>query len=150
MPRMHPQLSPMMQAPPPTGCTGKAPPPLPPVAPPEVVGDGAANTVEEGLFALLSDAPARSTPHPSAKATTAAPPHHAAAILALRFITRSIVIRLSRVRISHTAAAERFPDRRWRGEPRESVSLPSISMRTPPLSSPISIARTDQRRRRSQ
>jgi hypothetical protein len=110
MPRMHPQLSPMMQAPPPTGCTGKAPPPpLPPVAPPEVVGDGAPNTVEEGLFALLSDAPARSTPHPSAKATTAAPPHHAAAILALRFITRSMVIRLSRVRISHTAAAvERF------------------------------------------
>src|ERR1700677_1551844 len=108
MPRMHPQLSPMMQAPPPTGCTGKAPPPLPPVAPPEVVGDGAPNTVEEGLFALLSDAPARSTPHPSAKATTAAPPHHAAAILALRFITRWIVIRLSRVRISHTAAVERF------------------------------------------
>jgi hypothetical protein len=107
MPRMHPQLSPMMQAPPPTGCTGKAPP-LPPVALPEVVGDGAANTVEEGLFALLSDAPARSTPHPSAKATTAAPPHHAAAILALRFITRSIVIRLSRVRISHTATVERI------------------------------------------
>jgi hypothetical protein len=95
MPRIHPQLSPMMQAPPPTGCTGKAPPPLPPVAPPEVVGDCAANTVEERLFALLSDALARSTPHPSAKATTAAPPHHAAAVLALRFITRSIVIRLS-------------------------------------------------------
>jgi hypothetical protein len=67
-----------MQPPPPTGLTGKAPPPL--VSP----GDGGVGaTLEDGTAALASGLPSSPTP-PSAKASTAAPPHNAA-ILPLRF-----------------------------------------------------------------
>jgi hypothetical protein len=66
-----------MQAPPPTGCTGKAPPPSPPVTPP---GDGdAGTTLVEGLIVLVSGRSAPATPNPTAK-TKAAPPHNAAAL----------------------------------------------------------------------
>jgi hypothetical protein len=46
---MQPQLRPMMQAPPPAGCTGKAPPPAP------SPGDGGAGTaLVEALVVLVS------------------------------------------------------------------------------------------------
>jgi hypothetical protein len=70
-----------MQAPPPTGCTGKAPPPSPPPC------DGGTDvTLNEGPVALLSGSPTPAAPHPIAK-TKAAPPHNAAAVLPLRFVT---------------------------------------------------------------
>ena len=73
-----------MQAPPPAGCTGKAPPPpSPPVAPP---GDGVGATLDEALVVLLSSVPAPPTP-PTAKTSAAAPLHTATAVLPLRFIT---------------------------------------------------------------
>src|ERR1700741_1877664 len=82
--RIHPQLRPMMQAPPPTGCTGRAPPASPPATSP---GDGGAGaTLDERLIALLSGLSAPAKLNPTAK-TKAAPPHTAAAVLPLRFVT---------------------------------------------------------------
>jgi hypothetical protein len=68
-----------MQASPPTGSTGRAPP-LPP--PP---GDGGTDvTLDEALIARGSSAP--ETPNPIAT-RKAAPPHTAPAVLPLRFVT---------------------------------------------------------------
>ena len=76
--RIHPQFRPLMQAPPPTGCTGKAPPPLPPGMPPGEGGTG--TTLDEELSVLLGGSSAPATPNPTAK-TRAAPPNTAAAAL---------------------------------------------------------------------
>ncbi|OCB35411.1 hypothetical protein A9X02_21745 [Mycobacterium malmoense] len=68
---MQPQLSPMMQPPPPAGCTGRAPP---------GVGGGAGATFEEeATVATLAVA----SPGDQPKATTSAAPqaHSAAAVL---------------------------------------------------------------------
>jgi hypothetical protein len=65
-----------MQAPPPTGCTGKAPP----------AGDGCADvTPDEALIALVRGSPAPPTPSPAARMK--ATPPHTAAVLPLRFVT---------------------------------------------------------------
>jgi len=65
-----------MQAPPPTGCAGTAPPPLLPVG----------TTLDEELIVLLGGSSAPATPNPAAK-TRAAPPHTATAALPARFVT---------------------------------------------------------------
>lgn len=67
-----------MQAPPPAGWTDKAPPP--------VTTPGGGATLDEELIALVSGTSAPATPNPNAK-TKAAPPHNAAAVLTLRFVT---------------------------------------------------------------
>jgi hypothetical protein len=65
-----------MQAPPPAGWTGRAPPP----------GDGGSGaTLDEAPIVLLGGLPAVPTP-PAAKASAAAPPHNAAKALPLRFV----------------------------------------------------------------
>jgi hypothetical protein len=65
-----------MQAPPPTGCTGRAPP--------GVDGDGGAGlTLDEAAVAVATES---STDAPIAKANTATPPHNTAAALPLRFV----------------------------------------------------------------
>jgi hypothetical protein len=67
---MGPQFRPLMQPPPPpTGLTGRAPPPSYP-------GDGD-TTLEDGTVALVDDSTAASMPT-KAKAMSAAAPHHAA------------------------------------------------------------------------
>jgi hypothetical protein len=72
-----------MQAPA-AGCTGRAPPPLPPVM---GSGDGGAGTtLDEGLVAVVSASPAPATPNPIAT-TRAAPPQTTAAVLRLRVVT---------------------------------------------------------------
>jgi len=90
-----------MQAPPPTGCTGNAPPPAwSPEASP--AGDGGAGAALDGaLYVLVGGVPAPLRP-PTAKASTAALPHAAtmwaATLLALRvvmahefnFLTRNV------------------------------------------------------------
>src|SRR5947209_3763254 len=70
---MQPQLSPMTQPPPPTGCTGNAPP----------AGRGGVDTTgDDGLAAPASDSTDPPAPRPTAK-TKAAPPN----IAALRCVT---------------------------------------------------------------
>jgi hypothetical protein len=68
IPRMQPQLSPIMQAPPPTGTTGNAPPP--PVGPPGSFG-GAGASPDRALVAVVARAPGSTppaaAPHPTSK-----------------------------------------------------------------------------------
>ncbi len=68
-----------MQAPPPAGCAGKAPPLEPPG-----VGGGAGVTVTLDDAAIVGPSPG---PYPTAKASMAAPPHTAIAVLPLWFVT---------------------------------------------------------------
>jgi hypothetical protein len=76
-----------MQPPPPTGCTGNAPPPpSPPVAFPSDGGAGA--PLDEVLIVLVSGLSAAPTPA-TAKASTATPPHIAVTVLPLRINTTS-------------------------------------------------------------
>jgi len=67
IPRMHPQLSPIMQAPPPTGTTGKAP--SPPVGPPGSVGGAGASPdrVLGAAIAGVGSTPPTAVPHPTNK-----------------------------------------------------------------------------------
>jgi hypothetical protein len=76
---MQPQLRPIMQAPPPTGCAGKAPPPGFPG-----VGGGAGVTVTLDDAAVVVPS---SAPYPTAKASMAAAPHTTIAVLPLWFVT---------------------------------------------------------------
>ena len=64
MPRMHPQLRPMMQAPPPTGTTGKAPPGVGRLG----AGVGAGAALAEALVAVAAGAGARGCAAPTAGA----------------------------------------------------------------------------------
>jgi hypothetical protein len=70
---MRPQLRRTMQAPPPTGCAGKAPPPGLPG-----VGGGAGVTVTLDDAAVVVSS---SVPYPTLKASTAATPHTTIAVL---------------------------------------------------------------------
>jgi hypothetical protein len=76
MPRIHPQLRPGMQPPPPTGTTGNAPPL--PLGPPRLPG-GTGASLDIAFVAVLSGAgalapaPTTAAPHPTI--TTNSPAH---------------------------------------------------------------------------
>lgn len=72
-----------MRAPPPTGTAGKAPPGSP------GVDDGAGVTVTRDEDAVAG---ASSAPYPAAKASVAAAPHRAIAILPLWFVQLATVL----------------------------------------------------------
>jgi hypothetical protein len=87
MPRMHPQLRPIMQ-PPVAGRTGKAPPP---VGPPGSLGGGGVSldnalVAVVGVGAPLCDTATAAVPHPTIKTNKPTPARNAIAVLPM-FIT---------------------------------------------------------------
>ena|SRR5271168_1349429 len=104
MPRMHPQLRPIMQ-PPVAGRTGKAPPP--PVGPPGSFGGGRVSldnalVAVVGVGAPLCDTPPATAPHPTMKTNKPAPARNAIAVLPM-FITTPTVGSQHDMRISETS-----------------------------------------------
>jgi hypothetical protein len=81
---MQPQLRPLMQAPPPTGTTRKAPPPL--ARSPEA-GDGAGVALDKNNFGAVGSGGVPATaPYPIATTSAATPTDNAIRVLPL-FIT---------------------------------------------------------------